>query len=375
MAKTNFDALTTDHKLVWSRDIWGIARNASFVMKFAGKGSNAMVQRVTELTKDERGDKAVITLVPDVAGDGVSGDFTLEGNEAEIKAYDLKITIDQLRQAHRTTGRMTDQKTVVNFRETARDQLGYWLADRIDQMAFLALSGVAFTAKNNGAARPVLGGGNTGLNLSELAFAADVSAPTAARHRRWNSAAGTLDAGNTAVVAAIDLPSYKMLVKAKAFAKDQYIKGIKGPGGQEFYHVFMTPTGVANLKLDSDYKTAVVQGADRGKDNPFFSGSVQTIDGLIIHEYRHVYNTSGLANASKWGIGGLVDGQRVLFCGAQALAMADLGNMGYEEETFDYENQSGISISKIFGLKKPKFHSPINGDVQDFGVLVIDCAL
>lgn len=31
------------------------------------------------------------------------------------------------------------------------------------------------------------------------------------------------------------------------------------------------------------YQRAVVTGADRGKDNPFFSGGIMTVDGL---EYR-----------------------------------------------------------------------------------------
>ena len=54
MALTNFGMLTGDQLQTWSRDFWRVARNMSFVNQFAGTGQNALVQRVTELTKSEK---------------------------------------------------------------------------------------------------------------------------------------------------------------------------------------------------------------------------------------------------------------------------------------------------------------------------------
>lgn len=372
MATTNFSALQVEQKLAWSKDLWKAARNNSFLMQFAGTGPNAMVQRITELKKSEKGARAAIQLIADLTGDGVMGDSVLEGNEEAITASDQIIQIDQIRHANRLAGRMADQKSIIGFREASRDVLGYFLADRIDQMAFLALSGVAFTSKCNGAVRPVLG---AGLNLSNLAFAADVSAPTANRYKNWDSGTGKLITANTATIDATDLPSYKMLVQMKAFAKDQYLRGIKGPGGQEYYHVFMSPQGIAALKQDADYLANVRNAGVRGDDNTLFTGAVANVDGLVIHEFRYVYNTAGLASASKWGTGGLIDGQKVLLCGAQALAFADLGVPYWEEEIYDYGNSFGISIGKILGMKKPKFPAPATATTEDFGVLVVNTAI
>ena len=366
MALTNFTNLTTEQKTVWSRDLWMAARNASFTMRFTGRGPNSMIQRITELTKSEKGDRAVLTLVADLEGDGVVGDYTMENNEEAIKAYDEVITIDQLRNANRLAGRMADQRSVVNFRNTSKDVLAYWLADRIDQMSFLTLTGVAYTQTNNGGTRPV---NPTGRNLSDLAFAADVVAPSTNRWRRWDvGTPNQLLAGATASVAATDLPSWEMLVEAKAYMKDQYIRGIKGPGGAEYYHVFMSPQGIAKLKQDSTFIQNLQNAGPRGASNPLFSGSMLTQDGLIIHEFRHVYT------ATDWG-GGSVAGQAVLFCGAQALGMADIGLPYWDEETFDYGNQHGISIGKIFGLLKPRFNSIYSGTTEDFGVLRVDTAI
>ena len=395
MALTNFTKLTTEQKKVWSRDVWKVARNNSFVMKFAGTDINSPIHRITELTKTERGDQAVVTLVTDLEGDGVTGDKQLWDNEEELKAYDEVITIDQLRNANRKEGRMAEQKSVVKFREQSKDKLGYWMGDRIDQMGFLTLSGVDYRMRNNGSLRPgfthngTVWARDTGISavgyaLYDLAFASDVAAPSSARHYRWDGTANKLVAGDTEAVVATDTPSYAMLVEAKARAKESYIRGVRSDGGDEQYHVFMSPLGLAKLKLDSDFLANVRHAGARGGKNPIFTGAIETIDGLVIHEFRHVFNTLGAATGAsansgtpgyKWGANANVDGQRVLLLGAQALGIADLGSPYWNEDTWDYDNQHGIAVGKIFGFLKPQFHSIYTGDVQDFGVMTIDCAI
>ena len=382
MALTNFGTLTGDQLQTWSRDFWKVARNQSFINQFAGSGSNAMVQRVTELTKNNKGTKANITLLADMTGDGITGDFTLEGNEEALRAYDISIELDQLRFANRIAGRMTDQKTVVNFREQSRDALAYAIADRCDQLAFLTLSGVAYTHKNNGGLRTVVGGAVNGQELVDLEFASDVSAPTASRHRRVDG--DNIVAGDTTALVAGDKLKYKHIVNLKAYAKDQYIRGIRGAGNQETYHMFVTPSQMANLKLDADFIANVRNAGVRGASNSLFAGSSSLmVDGVMIHEFRHVFNTSGATTGAssnagaagyKWGADASIVGGRALFCGAQALALADIGLPEMVEDTFDYGNQSGISVGKIFGFRKPKYNSDITGDVQDFGVICLDTA-
>lgn len=381
MALTNFGTLTGDQLQTWSRDFWKVARNQSFINQFAGSGSNAMVQRVTELTKNQKGTKANITLLADMTGDGITGDNTLEGNEEALRAYDITIELDQLRFANRIAGRMTDQKTVVNFREQSRDALAYAMADRCDQLAFLTLSGVAFTHKNNGGLRTT--SSSAGHELVDLEFASDVSAPTGDRHRRWDATNG-LVAGDTTAVAATDNIGYRTIVELKAYAKDNYIRGIRGAGNQETFHMFVTPQQMAALKLDSDFLANVRNAGVRGTGNSLFSGSASLmVDGVMIHEFRHVFNTSGATTGTssnagaagyKWGADANVVGGRALFCGAQALALADIGLPEMVEDTFDYGNQSGISVGKIFGLRKPKYNSDVSGSVQDFGVIALDTA-
>jgi len=60
MALTNFAALTPEQKLVWSRDVWKDARDMAFISKFIGPSQMAVIQRITELTKTEKGEQVLI---------------------------------------------------------------------------------------------------------------------------------------------------------------------------------------------------------------------------------------------------------------------------------------------------------------------------
>jgi N4-gp56 family major capsid protein len=361
MAFTAFSELTTEQKIVWSRDVWQAARDHMFIGKFIGTGDNAVIQRITELTKTEKGEQVLMHLVADLVEDGVVGDNEREGNEEAMQSYSQVINIDLLSHGVISKGKMSEQKTVINFREMGRSRLAYWLANRCDQLAFLTLSGIAYSFKNNGAAR-------TGSPFPSLTFAADVSAPTSKRNLMWDGS--SLATSNTGSIAATYIPSYKMIVDAVAYAKEHYIKPLMS-GGKEYYVMFVAPGTLAALKKDADYQRAVVGVATKsGTDSPWFSGGTVTIDGVVIHEHRLVYTTKG--TATKWGSGNAINGTRSLLCGAQALGIADLGAPDWVEKLFDYDSRAGINTDKMIGMLKPKFYSIYDGSTEDFGVLALD---
>lgn len=363
MSLTNFAALTPQQKIVWSRDVWQDARDQMFVKRFIGTGDNAVIQRITELTKTEKGEQVIMHLVADLVQDGVTGDNEREGNEEAMQSYSQLLNIDLITHSVRNKGKLADQKTVINFREMGKSRLSYWLANRVDQLAFLTMSGISYAFMNNGAPR-------VGSPFPSLSFAADVSAPTSKRSVMWDGAA--LVPSVTANITASYIPSYKMIVDAIAYAKENYISPLMD-GGKEYYVMFVAPGTLAALKKDADYQRAVVGVATKsGQDSPWFTGGTVTIDGAVLHEHRLVYNTKGAASGAKWGAASAINGTRTLLCGAQALGMADIGSPEWDEKTFQYGSQQGINIDKMFGLLKPKFYSIYNTSVQDFGVLAID---
>lgn len=367
MAVTNFAGLQSKQKIVWSREVWSAARDRMFVKRFVGTGENSMIQRITELTKTEKGERVLMQLVADLVEDGVIGDNQREGNEEQLMSYEQEITIDLISHQVRNKGKMADQKTVIRFREHARDKLAFWLANRIDQLVFLTLSGIAYSYQNNGAPRQ-------NSPFPNLAFAADVTAPTAKRHLRWSAATNSLEDGDTTAITTNDKITYATIVDALAYAKDHYVKPLMADG-KEYYNALVKPGTLAQLKKDPDFQRAITQAYPRGKDNPWFTGAMVTVDGLVFHEHRLVYSTIGAASGQKWGAAGTVDGTRTLICGAQAMGMADLGTPDWVEEWFDYKSKQGISVDKMFGLLKPKFYSIYDRSIEDFGVLALDHAI
>ncbi|MGH9961082.1 MAG: DUF4043 family protein, partial [Pyrinomonadaceae bacterium] len=345
--------------------VWSAARDQMFINKFIGDSDNSMIHRITELTKTEKGEQVIMHLVADLVGDGVVGDNEREGNEEELKSYSDIISIDLISNQVRNKGKLSDQKTVIRFREQGKNKLAYWLANRCDQLAFLTLSGVTYAQYYDCSLR-------TDTAFTTLSFAADVSAPTAKRHRRWTGSA--LVAGNTANATASDTPNYKMIVQSISYGKDHYIKPLMSKG-KEYYVFLVKPGTIAKLKEDQDFQRALTTAAPRGMDNPWFTGAAVTMDGAVLHEHRLVYSTLGAASGSKWGAGSAIDGTRSLMCGGQALGMADLGSPEWAEKEFQYGSQQGISVDKMFGLLKPKFFSIYDKTEEDFGVLAVDHAI
>ena len=126
-----------------------------------------------------------------------------------------------------------------------------------------------------------------------------------------------------------------------------------------------------------DYQRAVVTAGQRdSKGNPWFTGGIVTVDGLVFHEHRLVYNTLGkTSGVDKWGAANTVDGSHVVLCGSQALGMADLGAPEWAEKMFQYDSSPGINVDKMIGFLKPKFYSIYDKSVEDFGTLIVNYAI
>lgn len=370
MAVTNFAKLTNEQLTAWSRKFKRHMRNKEFVSKFTGDGEDAMIQRISELKKTSKGARAVMTLIAESKGDGVAGDRQLEGNEEELQSHEIVVTIDQLRHAHRHEGELADQKSVVNFRNEALNNLSYWKQDRRNQLAFLTLSGISYSKNTNGSDR-------VGSAFADLEYAADVTAPSAYRGFRWDATNGAerIAVSDNSNLVAADVPTYNMIIDIKAEAEYYKLKPIRTKDGIEFFHLFMNPLGIKQLKKDSEFRAVMRDAGVRGEMNPLFKGTnTIMLDGIAITPFHHVFHTKGAASGSKWG-GGTVDGSRAILCGAQALGYADIGNPKWVEKTFDYDNQPGISVGSMFGFRKPVYECPVTGTDEDFGVMTIDHAI
>ena len=142
--------------------------------------------------------------------------------------------------------KLSDVKSVIDFREVASEKLKYWLSNRMDQLKFLTLSGISYGYNLDGSTR-------TDSAFSSLAFASDVTAPTAGRHFRVTAdSSGVytgLAAGDTTAVDNTDVLSYRAIVDLLVKARRNYLPGML-KNGKDYYIGVVSPEGYAQLKKD-----------------------------------------------------------------------------------------------------------------------------
>jgi N4-gp56 family major capsid protein len=368
MSLTDFGALTDIQKKIYSLQVTKQGRDDNFWMSNGFMGSSTddtskPIQKVTELTKTERGTEAVMPLVGDISG-GVVGDNQLEGNEQPILADAQTIRIDQLRNGVRSKGRMSEQATVLRFRVQAKDVLAFWLADIIDELMFLVAAGRAFTVNTDGSTR-------TTSQLPSLSFASDVAAASTNRLMFAGSAT------SEATITASDTFTWDLVTQAKAFAKRKRIRPIRA-GGKSYYILVLSTEQCRDLEKTADYKSIQAQAMPRGLDNPLFSNAKKIINEVVIYDHQKVYNTLGLASGSRWGSGSTIHGAQGMLLGAQALGYASLddGSPGMDEsDNTDYGNRPALGIHRIIGMLKPQFKSKFDSNSrEDYGIVTIKTA-
>lgn len=363
--QTDFGGLTAAQKKVWSGKLWQQFRDESFFMSngFVSQGLNTPIHRVTELTKTARGLECVMQIVNDLEGDGTAGDNDLNGSEEAMVNDAQTIKIDLLAHAVKSKGQMSEQATVIRFREQAKDKLGFWLPDKIDEMMFLTASGRSYTLNTDLSTRGT-------SQLPSLAFAADVAAPSTNRVKYAGSAT------SEATLTASDKMSWNLCVTAKTYARRQGVRPIR-QGGKEYYAMVMSPEQRRDLLLDSTYQTIVARAAEKGSKNPLFNNALAVVDGLILYEHRKVINTSGLTSGvDKWGSGNTVEGAQALLLGACALGFTTLGGGEWlEGDSNDYGRKPAVGYQQMLGILKPKFKPTATSSTQeDYGVIQVKTA-
>lgn len=253
-----------------------------------------------------------------LTGDPIMGDAMLEGNEEALQFYDYSVTINQFRHAVRLEGAMEEQKTILDLRTAAKDGLKTWLTEYIENQIVKALTASPTTSH--------------------------------AMYAGSNTAEGT--------ITATDLLTTDLISAAARKAKTMSPK-IRRPkvNGKEYYILLVDPYQARDLKKDTKWLQAQYNCAERGIDNPLFSGMLGVWDGVVLHEYENLQRTQ--TGASKAMVG------HALLLGCQAGVQAIGKEPFWKEKSFDYENKVGFAVGGIMGFGKSKFNE------KDFGVVQI----
>jgi N4-gp56 family major capsid protein len=336
MALTSYGVNAPETQKLWSKTLAREALKATQIQYFIGESASSLVQEKTDFKKSA-GDRLTMTLRMQLAGDGVLGDGTLEGNEERLTTYTDNLLIDQLRHAVRSAGKMTEQRIPWSIREEAKDGLVDWWAGRMDTAFFNQLCGYT----------PATDLRFTGNNA--------VLAPTNVVRPNARANDESLTTGDEFTLQLIDT------AVARAKLATPVLRPLK-IGGKDKYVMFLHTNQVTQLRTNTaagqwlDIQKAATTG-DGSRDNPIFTGALGEYNGVILHESTRITNgvnsSTGAADT---------DVRRAVLCGAQAAVIGFGGGMSYggwdwNEELFDYGNQLGVEAGCIFGLKASRFNS------------------
>ena len=338
MAATTYgvgDALTVN---LWSKDLEAEALKKTYFGKFIGTSSDSLIQRKTETSKSA-GDKVTFGLRTLATGDGVQGDGILEGNEESLTTYSDSLYINQLRHAHRTGGKMSEQRVLFNMRTECRDSLADWWANRLDTSFANQLCGMS--------------------NLTDTRYTGNNAtvAPSQFVYGGNGTSESDIDSADIFSLTTID----KAVEKARTMSP--MIRPVR-VSGEEVYVAFLHDYQVTSLRTSTstgqwlDIQKAALSGAGDTK-SPIFDGSLGMYNGVILHRWNRIPTSATGTNV-----------KRAVLCGAQAVSLGygqDNGpnKFSWVEKEFDYGNQLGVSAGCIFGMKKTRFNS------VDYGVVVM----
>lgn len=357
MANTSYGVNSPEAVKLWSRKLFREALSTTYAYKFMGEGSDSIIQVQTD-TQKSAGDRVRVILRMLLTGAGVAGDGQLEGSEEALTTYTDNVTIDQLRHAVRSEGKMSEQRIPFEVRDEAKTGLADWWSDRIDAWVFNQLAGLARQSDTRYTGMQVA----TEPSTDHVLYGAPNSGLTT------EATVGSATISNRMSIQMID----NLVMRAKTLSPQ--IRPVKIAGNDHFV-MFLHPeqvydlrnseismTGIARPLGWSEIQQAAIAGGETTK-NPLFTGALGMYNNVILHESKRVPNGGSVTATHASTV------RRAIFCGAQAASISfgkgyGEQQMSWVEELFDYRNKLGVSAGFIGGLKKMVFNS------LDFGTIV-----
>ena len=309
----------------WAKATWDFGRKDSYFKKFMGHGRDSIIQVQEDLSRG-KGTSIEVSLLMPLNGAGVIEDKELEGKEERMNYRSCTVYLSRIRNAVRLEGRFEEQKTQERMRQDMRKVLSGWLSRYFDLSIFAVLTGT----------QPPFA-----LNGEDLPYT--IEAPTA---DRMLFAGGKTD---EASITPADIFDTSLIGKARRMAQADELTAVQPIriDGRETYVMVIDPYQARDLRRDPKWIEAQEHANVRGEKNPIFSGAMGIYEGVVIHECLRVPRTETGSGGARVG--------HALFLGAQACILAEGEAPRWNEKNFDYENQYGVAIERMFGLKKAQF--------------------
>ena len=321
------------------------------------------------------GDTRAYHFVPQYMGTGIRGqNASIEGNEKSIQEFMTEVKVDQLAQAFRKKGKMTDRRTIINLRSEFKDQLANWFKLWTEFDIIDALTGYMFDGAT------YIDGFSRDDNTGEIILAGNaMKVPLVKGKGRCFRPDDTgvgfktivvpeADTSNEALLkdmAAGDIMNTKLLDGLQNLAKTagKYaMKPVRLKDGREYYILVLHPMAAEQLRSDERWEKRVLanyQSCRSLESDPIATGAMGVWEKIIVKEADYIPAVSN----------GTVSVARNLLLGADAAVMAYAQTIDYKEKTFDYDREMGVAADEIRGIKKLDF------DGVDLNIAQVPCAI
>lgn len=317
--------------------------------RYMGTSENSIIQVKENLMK-AKGDKITFASVRKLAGAGVTGNTTLEGNEEALDSRSMAVTVAPLRHAV-AVSEWDEQKSAIELRDTAKMALKLWMMEKMrdDIIAALgSINGVDFADAS--AAQK-----NAWVvdNADRVLFGKLKSNYSAT----FATALGNIDNTDDKLT-----PEALSLMKRIAQTASPAIRPIRLSEDEEWFVAFANSRAFRDLQANSTMTQANRDARVRGvESNPLFTGGSLVWDGIIVREIPEMGYTSN----------GTIECGQVFLCGAQAVGVGWAQRTRTRTDTRDYGFVNGVAIGEMRGIEKLTFGtgSGDTDDLKDHGVV------
>ncbi len=348
---------------IWDDQFFAEYIRSNQFARYMGTGMSSIIQLKDDLTR-KNGDSITYATVRRLTGAGVTGNTTLEGQEEQLNARSLKLTVNVIRHAIAVSD-WDEQKSAIDLMNAGRDGLMNWAMEKIRADIILALGSIPANAN---VSTTLAAASNAAMdtwltnNLDRVLFGAAVANSVSSD---YSTSMATLD--NTA-----DKMTTATLSLAKRMARkaSPHIRPTKVNDDEEWYVCFMPSLVFRDFRADTTLNNAQLYAADRGANNPLFTAGDLIWDGIIVREIPEMaVLTAGGTNAH-----GSLDTARSYLCGAQALGVGWAQRTKSVTNNRDYGFQHGAGVMEIRGIEKLRWGTDGTTDTStpvDHGVFTI----
>lgn len=311
---------------------------------------DAVVVRKSELRNG--GDSMIIPMKKNISLNNRYGDAELIGTEATQELYNLEVKVNQWRAAVAGPDANANHRIkYLNMIQEMRPDLVRAVSREMDAEHF----------------RCLCEGGS--LNLTGSTTTGGLGIATTFHHKIYGVGESSSIDNNATTLASWIMPTTGTICSDNILDLDA-IDALKALGkkekivpldlGGDWWVLLCHQNQIYTIQTANSnaWRAGVEEAAQRGRDNPFFSGAVWAYNGIILHEHPDVPSvvSTGTGDVTyNYGDNNTNNHKVAWLLGRNCMAMAEGSPMKFTPEDYDYMNKRSIGMAQIFGLGRADY--------------------